>query len=115
MEKERNIGKHTFTVPEGYFEKLNSEILNATVERHPIRLQQKKHVSGFFGHFIGYAAAIALIFVVANTFMPNHNTNNSTVWADSYNAENEYIDNVLNSYTIDDYTFYCYLTDSDFE
>ena len=30
-------------------------------------------------------------------------------------AESDYIDNILNSYTIDDYTFYCYLTNSDFE
>ena len=34
MEKKNNIGKHTFTVPEGYFEKLSSEILSATVEPH---------------------------------------------------------------------------------
>ncbi len=114
MENKNNIGKHTFTVPEGYFEKLSSEILSATVERRPIKQQHKGHVLGLFGRFIGYAAAVALLFIVAkHTFMAESNGN--TAWTEGSNAQDEYIDNVLNSYAIDDYTFYCYLTDSDFE
>ena len=114
MEKEKNICRHTFRVPEGYFEKLNSEILSATTERSPIKQHRREHVLGSFSRFIGYAAAVALLFIVAkHTFMAESNGN--TAWTEGSNADNEYIDNVFNSYTIDDYTFYCYLTDSDFE
>ena len=112
MEKKYNTKKELFTVPEGYFEQLNKEILTATVERQAVAPRRKSHIIGRFSRVVGYAAAVALLFIVAkNIFVPD---SSNTAIAEN-NTESEYIDNILNSYTIDDYTFYCYLTNSDFE
>lgn len=114
MDKEYNSKKKLFTVPEGYFEQLNKEILSATVESKTN--SHKSYIIGKISRVMGYAAVIALLFVVAkNILIPVNEANSNTALAESNNAQSEYIDNILNSYTIDDYTFYCYLTNSDFE
>ncbi len=114
MEKQKEIEKQIFTVPEGYFEQLNKEILSATTERCTITPRRKSYTLGRLGRVAGYAAAIALFFAIAsNIFAPGSKANENN--ASAYVAESEYIDNILDSYTIDDYTFYCYLTDSDIE
>ena len=112
MEKQKEIEKQIFTVPEGYFEQLNRDILSATVERSATAPRRKNHILGKLSRVAGYAAAVALLFIVtSNFFVPGDRVNDSI----ASTAESEYIDNILNSYTIDDYTFYCYLTDTDFE
>lgn len=114
MEKKNNINKKTFTVPEGYFEQLNKNILSSTVENSRTIQRQRTHILGKFGRAVGYAAAIAVIFILAiEILMPENN--NYTNIANIETNEIEFIDNILNSYTIDDYTFYCYLTDTDLE
>lgn len=112
MEKKKEIGKQIFTVPEGYFEQLNREILSATVDRSATAPRRKNHILGKLSRVAGYAAAIALLFAVASNFFAPENWGDDSI---ASTAESEYIDNILNSYTIDDYTFYCYLTNSDFE
>ena len=112
MDKEYNRKKEVFTVPEGYFEQLNRKILDATVESRTAAPRRKSYTIGRFGRVTGYAAAVAVLFVLAiNVFTPGSNANSNV----AMNEGDEYIDNILNSYTIDDYTFYCYLTNSDFE
>lgn len=114
MEKQNNINKKTFSVPEGYFEQLNKNILSSTVESSSTFQRQRTHILGKFGRAVGYAAAIAIIFIMAiEILMPENN--NYTNIANIETNEIEFIDNILNSYTIDDYTFYCYLTDIDLE
>lgn len=109
MEKQEHTKKEIFTVPEGYFEQLNRNIMDATVNGN-ITIQRRKNI---FERVTSYAAAIAVLFVLAiNVFKPGSNAYSEKV---AMSAEEEYIDNILNSYTIDDYTFYCYLTNSDFE
>ena len=100
-----------FSVPEGYFEHLNREILDATVKSRTGAVHRKRHTIGIFSRIAGYAAAVAILFAIAGNFLTTDSKDN----ANTENAENEYIDNILNSYPIDEYTFYCYLTDSDFE
>ena len=114
MDKPSNTKKEIFTVPEGYFEQLNRNILNATVNSRTSTTRRKSHIIGRFNRISGYAAAIAIIFVIAGSLIAPFSKNaENTAFTES--VENEYIDNILNSYTIDDYTFYCYLTDSDLE
>lgn len=116
MDKPENKKKEPFTVPEGYFEQLNSRILQATAGKPADEHRRKSHVIGKFGRIVGYAAAIAIIFgITANLIAPWHKVTGDSTTSDNTYADNEYIDNILNSYTIDEYTFYCYLTDSDFE
>jgi hypothetical protein len=112
MDKEYNRKKEVFTVPEGYFEQLNRKILDATVESRTATPRRKSYTLGRFGRVARYAAAVAVLFVLAiNILTPGNNASNNV----AMNESDEYIDNILNSYTIDDYTFYCYLTNSDFE
>ena len=116
MNKEYNTKKELFTVPEGYFEQLNKEILSATVENKTTTLHRKNHIIGNISRVMGYAAAIALLFMATkNILMPGNDTNGNIALTDNNNTQSEYIDNILDSYSIDDYTFYCYLTNSDFE
>ena len=115
MDKLQNNKKTVFTVPEGYFEQLNKEIIGATAGSRPASPRHKSHIIGKFSRLTGYAAAVALLlFVAKNILTPDNDTDNNISLAENI-TESEYIDNILNSYTIDDYTFYCYLTDSDFE
>ena len=113
MNKEYNNNrKEIFAVPEGYFEQLNKEILSTTAESKATTPRRKSPIIGKVSRLMTYAAAVALLFIVAKNLIPR---NDNAALAEYNNAQSEYIDNILNSYTIDDYTFYCYLTDSDFE
>ncbi len=116
MENKHNRKKEVFTVPEGYFEQLNKDILKATAGNNVATPRQKRHVISWFSRIIGYAAAVAIILgITANLIAPWNRAGGDTATSDNFYADNEYIDNILNSYTIDEYTFYCYLTESDFE
>ena len=116
MENLNDNRKKVFTVPEGYFEQLNRKILEATVESRTATPRRKSHILGRFGRVAGYAAAVTVLFVLAiNVFSPDNKPNNNVAMDDNSYSQDEYIDNIMNSYTIDDYTFYCYLTNSDFE
>lgn len=108
MDRQDNIRKKTFTVPNGYFERLNKDILGATAATP--RRSNRNHVIGRFTRIAGYAAAVATLFIVASNVLTSNKADEIAA-----TAQSEYIDNILNSYTIDDYTFYCYLTESDFE
>lgn len=114
MEKPSRIKKDVFTVPDGYFEQLNRSILDATVNSRTAIAHSRTRTIGRFTRIFGYAAAIAVLFViVGNLIVPFSKNAEERTFAEA--IENEYIDNILNSYTIDDYTFYCYLTESDYE
>ena len=117
MNLENYKKKSGFTVPDGYFEKLESEIKRATCHKSA-EPEKKKTI---FTGFMRYAAMIAIVFAAAAGIIYNYAdapaaffTNNSPV-AEMSNAleDNEYIGNMLAEYPIDEYTFYCYMTDSD--
>lgn len=106
-----------FIVPEGYFDKLDSDIKRATCHKS---VEPEKNKTVFKG-FMRYAAMIAIVFAAAAGIIYNYAdnpaallTNGSSV-AEMNNAleDNEYIENMLAEYPIDEYTFYCYMTDSD--
>ena len=116
MKEIDNRNKELFTVPDGYFEQLNSKILDATANRHKATPRRKSIAIGKLSRIAGYAAAIAVIAgITTNYFAQHHKTAGDIASAESIYADSEYIDNILNSYPIDEYTFYCYLTDTDFE
>lgn len=116
MENKHNTKKEVFTVPEGYFEQLNNDILKATVGNNITTPRHKRHAIGRFYRLTACAAAAAILLVFAgNLLAPRNTAGNNTAETESALAENEYIDNIYDSYSIDEYTFYCYLTDTDFE
>ena len=119
MKVSENNKKKVFSVPEGYFEQLNRNIMAATVENSTATQRRKRFVLGKFARITGYAAAIVLFLGVAATILvPNKKADNATapvIAVENIDNDNEYIDNIFNSYDIDEYTFYCYLTETDSE
>ena len=119
METKKKGYKEVFTTPEGYFERLAKDISAATVENSTVA-PKRRIVIGKWYRIAGYAAALAIMFATGiglsiNKSADKHATQQIAATAEEQTVEGDYIDNILNSYTIDDYTFYCYLTNSDFE
>lgn len=108
MRKNLNNKNGVFTTPEGYFSKLNRDIMEATCNKAE---NKKRRVIGLpkVTRIIGYAAMIAVIAVVALRFTGNSKSSTDYFASESLN-DSEYIENMLTNYHIDDYTFYCYLT-----
>ena len=108
MKLEDINNKKPFTVPDGYFENLDSNIMNM-LPKKPVAQKRRTMTLTSALRYTSYAAAVVVIFFLGTTLL----TSNSTATAnneDYYN--NEYIDEVLSNYPIDDYTFYCYITDN---
>jgi hypothetical protein len=120
MKLEDYKNRKPLTTPEGYFIKLNSEILKATSQKntHP----RRKEISiNARMRWIGYAATIAIVFAIAVGVISapyrNNDKHNEMTAAESTGydtgVDSEFIDNMLDNYPINEYTFYCYLTDTD--
>ena len=78
MDKLQNNKKTVFTVPEGYFEQLNKEIIGATAGSRPASPRHKSHIIGKFSRLTGYAAAVALLlFVAKNILTPDNDNDNN--------------------------------------
>ena len=116
MEELKENKKEVFTVPKGYFKQLNRNIMAATVDTGTASPRHKHFVLGKFTRIAGYAAAIILLLGVL--FFPENKTDDkaivTVVASENTDIDSEYIDNIFNSYNIDEYTFYCYLTNTDF-
>lgn len=111
MKLENHKNKQPFTVPEGYFDNLEGNIMKMLPHSAVATPQKKARTIGFAKYLrhIGYAATIAVIFSLGSYMFLKSNGEPAT--ADEYYS-NEYIDEVLNNYPIDDYTFYCYVTEN---
>lgn len=111
--KNYNKNRNPFSVPEGYFEEFHDMLMQriAQEQQHvrPTRIRKN------FFHTIGqwnYAAAILCLFLIGGVvYMSNTPSDTSIATVDEYS--NEYIDELLDNYPIDDYTFYSYLTSND--
>lgn len=109
-----------FTVPEGYFEHLTSEVMNTLPEQETPQHVVKKTTTWERVKPWAYMAAMfvgaALIIKVAS-YNPNPFENkqiaikDATV-ADSEVVYDEYIDYAVNQSMLDDYALYMYLTDA---
>ncbi len=113
MNIEEYKNKNRFTVPQGYFDNLHERIMT-TIPRDK-KQPSKRKKSVMLGRISGwsYAAAITLIFFIGGAiFQANNNTQQATA---NNEYDNELIEEVLTNYPIDDYTFYCYLTNNDTE
>lgn len=103
-----------FKVPDGYFENLADNIMKKLPQEprkdthRPRVIPLAKHI-----HHIRYAATIAIVFFLSTMIFVNTNEK-TTIAATSSNElySDEYIDELLDNYTFDDYTFYCCLTDN---
>lgn len=119
MESRRIKEKKVFSTPDNYFEQLVKNIEKATVEKQEQANAKKLPRIGLWYKLAGCAAAIALLFTIAGNIATSGDSNNTTtalkepIEFDEQTISDEYIDQILNSCPIDDYTFYCYITDSE--
>lgn len=112
MKQDNSKNRCPFTVPEGYFDNLEGNIMNM-LPRTAHAPQKKARTLTFTKRLqhIAYAATIAAVFFLGSYILFTSNSKSETVATDDYYS-NEYIDEMLNSYPIDDYTFYCYVTEN---
>jgi hypothetical protein len=115
----RKVGTDNhFTVPEGYFENLTSEVMSKLPEKQksaftmkePTRWDKVKPWLYMAAMFIG----AALIIRVASS--DNKSVEDKTIAAETETTEpvsDQYIDVVLDHSMMDDYSLYVYLTDAE--
>jgi hypothetical protein len=122
MKLEDYKNRKPLTTPEGYFTKLNSEILKATSQKDVYPRKKEISITARM-RWVGYAATIAIVFAIAVGVISapyrNDDRQAEMIAAESTGydtgVDSEFIDNVLANYPIDEYTFYCYLTDTDMD
>lgn len=119
--------KRPFSTPEGYFEELEKNILHkscGTVKRNCTPCKPRRNIA-VWSKWVSFAAMVAIVALIAiathdvqeqgndnkqgkNTYAGVNNKSRNTQTSSEIDAE--YIDNMLSSYPIDDYTFYSCLT-----
>ena len=111
MKIEEFKNRESFTVPEGYFENLTDRI----TEKLPASKKSARTIVPVkWGQYIGYAATIAIAAIIGGTlFLGNTDKSAATATNSDEYYDAEYIDEMLNNYPIDDYTFFCCITGND--
>lgn len=122
MKEEDNIlrkagVKNPFKVPDGYFERITSEIMDRLPERQssselvkPVTLWDKVKP---WVYMAAMFAGAALIIRVASSHYQDAKT--YSVATDDTELEMEYIDAVIDNSMLDDYSLYIYLADGELE
>ena len=110
MKVEDFKNRNTLSVPEGYFESLQSKVASKTCRDGATAAKGKR---GLGWRSIGYAASIAAVALVGEFLYNSYTPHGHDLMASEEYYDKEYIENILVNYPIDDYTFYCYLTDTD--
>lgn len=123
MRLEDYKNRQPFSTPDGYFEELNRKIIGATskAQAEPTTTAKKSIRLGMYSKWLSVAAMLAFVCLIALNGTDDNQTAESTILAADTEyipddgteniTEEEFMDNLLDNYPIDDYTFYCYLTE----
>lgn len=123
MRLEDYKNRQPFSTPDGYFEELNRKIIGATsnAPAEPTTTAKKRIRLGMYSYWLSVAAMLAFVCLIALNGTDDNQTAESTILAADTEyipddgteniTEEEFMDNLLDNYPIDDYTFYCYLTE----
>lgn len=123
MRLEDYKNRQPFSTPDGYFEELNRKIIGATskAQAEPNTTAKKSIRLGMYSKWLSVAAMLAFVCLIALNGTDDNQTTESTILAADTEyipddgteniTEEEFMDNLLDNYPIDDYTFYCYLTE----
>lgn len=111
--KEKN-GKisNPFTLPDNYFEEFHRNLMQQLPKKETAVLPKRRqlHISKI--RRWSYAAAVSFLLVMGTIALYQYGHYKATT--EIAEAENnEIIETIFDSYTIDDYNVYCYLTNSD--
>lgn len=129
MELNNYNRKSPFITPKGYFENLEKNILKNSCGKQEANCQKRDKIRTLgWLRWTSYAATVAVIATIAIYMTGKNGTENSQATiagteqfaaitesngSDAYELDEEYIDNLLSYYPIDDYTFYSYLTENE--
>ena len=123
MRLEDYKNRQPFSTPDGYFEELSRKIIGATSKApaEPNTTAKKSIRLGMYSKWLSVAAMLAFVCLIALNGTDDNQTAESTILAadteyipadgTGNSAEEGFMDDLLDSYPIDDYTFYCYLTE----
>lgn len=123
MRLEDYKNRQPFSTPDGYFEELNKRIIEATSKAPSVTpVPARKRITlGMYARWTSIAAMFALACLIAAKSVFNSHTIKGasditvveSILASSLDniTDEEYFENLLENYTFDDYTFYCYLTE----
>lgn len=100
--------KNNFKVPEGYFEQFHQSLMEQ-IEHTPLKRRNIFSIS----HQWRYAAATAAIFIMSGAIYLTRPSQKEQTYVMSEEYSSDFIDELLDSYPIDDYTFYTYLTSNE--
>lgn len=125
MNIESSDKRDKFTVPAGYFEEFEKKILLSTCDKKQHITTGTRKINWF--KWTSYAATVAIVATITAVAM-NYSIKKQKAEEIAENAlpaktnnavesagDEEYIDNMLQSYPIDDYEFYCFATNTSFE
>lgn len=109
-----------FTVPEGYFDHLTSEVMNTLPEQKTPRFEMKKTTKWdrvkpwayMAAMFVGAALIIKVASYNPNPFEDKQIAGTEATVMDSEVVYDGYIDYAVNQSMMDDYSLYMYLTDA---
>lgn len=109
-----------FTVPEGYFEHLTSEVMNTLPEQEAPRFVMKKVTTWdrikpwtyMAAMFVGAALIIKVASYNPNPFEDKQIAATETTTDTELFYDDEYIDYSVSQSMLDDYSLYMYLTDA---
>lgn len=123
MRLEDYKNRQPFSTPDGYFEELNKRIIEATSKAPSVTpVPARKRITlGMYARWTSIAAMFALVcLIAAKSVFNSHSIKGAidttvveSILASSLDniTDEEYFENLLENYTFDDYTFYCYLTE----
>ncbi len=103
MNIEERKSRKTFDVPDGYFDKFHERMMQQLPQVRKSATTRSIFSSKFIR--LGYAAVISLFIIGGASFIYNN-----SIKATSDDFSKDIIEDIINNYPIDDYTFYCYLT-----
>lgn len=113
----KKVGKENpFKVPEGYFENLTSEVMNALPEKKPVLKVEQPTTWTRIRPLLYMAAMFIGAFLIIRIGSWTHKTDTNVAEAgDTEMVTDEYIDVALDRSMMDDYSLYVYLSDANVE
>ncbi len=112
IEERKYKNRNPFVTPEGYFQDFHDNLMKNLPHAPKAEVKHRTRSIGtaLFKRW-SYAAAIVVLFI--GTIAIYNTTEKDIAYNDIASNMDYSIDDVMDNYQIDDYTFYCYLTNND--
>ena len=112
MKERKNKISNPFTLPDNYFEEFHRNLMQQLPQKNVANQPRREQLRINKIRRWSYAAAIALMLITGGATLCQFGYYKITS-AIAEAENNELIETIFDSYPIDDYNVYCYLTNSD--